>query len=293
MGNSCGACDNLPDGIYLCHACTEGLERDLRDVPLTVDSLWASAARLDVGNGSVGSSGHSSPTAPTNSRAYDAGRTLNIILTGWADTLGHQEPHAVRAAALLLTEIRAVRGAEWAPDLKRELREVLWQCDTITDRRGPMVFAGICPTEDDGWECGNPVYTPAGKTEARCRTCGSTWDVTDWRDRAIAAAGPSTATAVELTRILSDPVRALIFPQNKVAVWVNRGKLMHVNEHERWLAGVLEQPIPPKRYQVRKVRNLWERSLIESAVRSQRIMAARVAKQLAEQEASQGERIAA
>lgn len=283
MGNSCGACDNLPDGIYLCHACTEKLERDLRDVPLTVESLWASAARLDVGTGSVGSSGHASPTAPTNSRAYDAGRTLNVILTGWADTLGHQQPHATKAAAVLLAHIREVRAAEWAPDLKRELREIMWQCDAITDRKGPKVFAGICPTEDDGEECGNPVYTPAGKTEARCQACGSTWDVTDWRDRALQAAGPSTATAVELTRILSDPVRALIFPQNRVAVWVNRGKLAPIGHREDGRAV----------YQVRKVRNLWERSLIESAVRSQRIMAARVAKQMAEAEEAQRDRIAA
>lgn len=290
MGNSCGACDNLPDGIYLCHACTEKLERDLRDVPLTVDSLWASAARLDVGTGSVGSSGHASPTAPTNSKAYDAGRTLNVILTGWADTLGTYQPHAVRAAQHLLTHINDVRRQEWAPDLKRELREILWQCDSITDRRGPMVFAGICPGLDE--ECGTAVYSPEGKPLARCKTCGAVWDVTEWRERAMVAAGPATATAAELTRILSDPTRALIFPQNKVAVWVNRGKLQHINEHERWLAGVLDQPIPPKRYQVRKVRNLWERALIESAVRSQRIMAARLAKQLAEMEAN-NEKVAA
>lgn len=290
MGNSCGACANLPDGIFLCHVCTEGLERDLRDVDVTVEALWASAARLDVGNGSVGTSGHSSPTAPTNSRAYDAARTLNVILTGWAATLGHHQPHAVKAAAVLLAHIREVRAAEWAPDLKRELREVLWQCDAVMDRQGPRVFAGVCPTEEDGQECGTPVYTPAGKTEARCPECKSTWDVSDWRDRAMTAAGPATATVVELTRILSDPVRALIFPQNKIAVWVNRGKLTHVNEWDRWMAGILNQPIPAKRYQVRKVRNLWERSLIESAVRSQRIMAARVAKQLAEiEEARQTE----
>lgn len=281
MGNSCGACDNLPDGIYLCHACTEKLERDLGDVKATVDALWASAAKMDVGAGSVGTSGHSSPAAPTNSRAYDIGRTLNIVLTGWADTLGHPEPHAVRAAAVLLAHIREVRSADWAPDLKRELREVMWQADSATDRRGPLVFAGVCPGLEDE-ECGTAVYSPEGKPQARCRDCGAVWDVTDWRERAMIAAGPATATAQELTRILSDPVRALIFPQNKIAVWVNRGKLMHINEHERWLAGVLDQPIPPKRYQVRKVRNLWERSLVESAVRSQRIMAARVAKQLAE-----------
>lgn len=286
MGISCGACENLATGIYLCHECTGKLERDLGDVIVTVEALWASAARFDVGNGSVGSSGHSEPAAPTNSRAYDAGRTLNAILTGWANALGHHQPHAVKAAAVLLTHIREVRAAEWAPDLKRELREILRHCDSVMDRTAPKVFAGICPgPDDDTPDCGTPVYAPEGKPEARCTTCGTTWDVTDWRERAMEAAGPATATAHELSRILSDPVRALVFPVNKVAVWVNRGKLTHVNEWDRWMAGIFNKPIPAKRYQVRKVRNLWERSLIESAVRSQRVLEARLEKQRTEQQA--------
>jgi hypothetical protein len=283
MGISCGACENLSAGIYLCHECTGKLEQDLTIVALTVEALWASAARLDVGNGSVGSSGHSEPSAPTNSRAYDAGRTLNVILTGWSDTLGHHQPHAVKAAAVLLAHIREVRAAEWAPDLKRELREILQHCDAVMDRRGPQLFAGICPGPDELPDCGTPVYAPEGRPEARCTTCGTTWDVTDWRERAMVAAGPATATALELSRILSDPIRALIFPQNKVAVWVSRKKLRPIGYREDGRAV----------YQVRKVRNLWERAIIESAIRSERIMAARLAKQRAEAEESRRERIAA
>ena len=282
MGSNCAACTNLATGIYLCHTCTEKLERDLQDVAATVDALWATATRMDVGTGSVGSSGHATAPDPSNPQAMDAGRTLNVILTGWCATLGYREPHAIKAAAVLLAHIREVRSAEWAPDLKAELREVMWLCDSITDRAAPKVFAGICPTMDEGIECGTPVYTPPGKPEARCRTCGSTWDVTDWRKRAIVAAGPATATARELTRILSDPVRALVFPQNKVAVWVNRGRLTHVNEWDRWMAGILGQPIPAKRYQVRKVRNLWERALVESAARGERIRQARLERERTE-----------
>lgn len=255
---TCGGCEGTTgDGMHLCAACTEHLEADLRDVHSTVEALWASAARQDVGTGSVGSSGHSTPSAPTNSAAYDTGRTLNVILTGWARALGHTQPHAVKAAAVLLLHIREVREMDWAPVLKEELRDALNDCRRVMDRRGPTVFAGICPTEDQGQECGTPVYTPKGKTDARCSTCGSTWDVTDWRERALAAAGPATGTAAELSRILSDPVRALVFPQNKIAVWVNRGKLAPVGYRGGRAV-----------YQVRKVRNMWERALAESARRA-------------------------
>lgn len=290
---TCGVCEEQPDGIHLCPGCRDKLTDNLRRVESTVEAIWTAAARQNVGAGSVGTSGHSSPSDPTNSRAYDTGRTLNTILTGWASALGHHQPHAVKAANVLLTQIREVRGQDWAPVLHQELAEALTDCDRATDRAAPRIFAGICPTEEDGQECGTPVYTPEGKTDARCQTCGSTWDVTEWRERAMVAAGPATATALELSRILSDPIRALIFPQNKVAVWVNRGKLTHVNEWDRWMAGIFNKPIPPKRYQVRKVRNLWERAQAESSARAERMAAAKVERERAERAADLAKRLAA
>lgn len=283
MGSSCGACDSQPEDIYLCPGCRDVLIGDLERVESTVEAIWAAAAMMNVGNGSVGTSGHSEPSEPSNARAYDTGRTLNVILTGWSAALGNRQPHAVKAANVLLAQIREVRGQDWAPVLKQELREALTDCDRATDRSAPRIFAGICPTEEDGQECGTPVYAPEGKTEARCQTCGSTWDVTDWRERALIAAGPATATAADLTRILSDPIRALVFPQNKVAVWVNRKKLAPIGYREDGRAV----------YQVRKVRNLWERALRESAERSERMAAAKLERERAEQETARAERLAA
>lgn len=248
--------------MHLCARCTGHLEEDLREVESMVEALWASAARMEVGNGSVGTSGHATAPDPTNARAYDTGRTLNVILTGWSHALGNRQIHAVRAASVLLAQIREVREQEWAPVLKQELHDALGDCRRAMDRRGPTVFAGICPTEENGQECGTPVYTPEGKTEARCQTCGSTWDVTDWRERAMKAAGPATGTATEISRILSDPVQALVFPVNKISVWVNRGKLAPIGVRDgRYV------------FEVRKVRNLWERALTESAARRERMAA--------------------
>jgi hypothetical protein len=237
--------------MHLCAGCTDGLENDLRDVESTVEAIWASAARMDAGAGSVGSSGHSVPQEPSNSRAYDTGRTLNVILTGWARALGHQEPHAVKAANVLLAQIREVRTMDWAPVLKMELRDALNDCRRATDTSVRRVFAGTCPTVIDGTACETPVYTPAGKPEARCSTCGVVWDVTDWRERAMNAAARAFGTAAEVSRILSDPARGVALRQNTIRVWVNRKKLVAL--------GVNGDGNPV--YQIRKVRNLWERSL--------------------------------
>jgi uncharacterized Zn finger protein (UPF0148 family) len=274
---TCGVCEGTTsDGIHLCPGCRDKLTDNLRRVESTVEAVWTSAARQNVGTGSVGTSGHAAPADPSNSRAYDTGRTLNTILTGWARALGHTQPHAVKAANVLLQHIREVREADWAPVLHQELAEALTDCDRATDRAAPRIFAGICPTEEDGQECGTPVYTPEGRTEARCQTCGATWDLTDWRERALTAAGPATATARELSRILSDPIRSLTFPENKVAGWLSRRKLRPIGYREDGRAV----------YQVRKVRRLWERSLIESAVRSARMIDAKIKREQAELDAA-------
>jgi hypothetical protein len=260
---TCGACGGgTGQGVYLCPGCRDLLMADLREVESTVEALWASAARFDAGCGSVGKSGHSAPMEPTNSRAYDTGRTLNVILTGWARALGHHQPHAVKAARVLLDNMAEVRGQDWAPVLKEELHGALNDCRRAMDRKAPKVFAGICPTTMDGQDCNTPVYTPQGKTDARCQTCGATWDLTEWRGRAITAAGHHTGTAVEISRILSDPVTMVMFPANKISVWVNRGKLAPIGTRNG-------KPV----YQVRKVRNLWERAQAESALRSERMAA--------------------
>lgn len=248
--------------MVLCAGCTEALEFDLRDVDSTVEALWASAARMDVGAGSVGTSGHAAPAEPANLAAMDTGRTLNVILTGWAQALGHREPHAVKAAAVLLAQIREVRAADWAPVLKEELHDALNDCRRVMDRAGRRVFAGICPTTAAGEECGTPVYANEGTPDAYCPTCATTWDVTEWRARALAVAGYHHGTAAEVSRMLSDPTTGEALPQGTIRQWVNRGKLTPIGLRDG-------RPV----YQVRKVRNLWVRSRQALAARRARMAA--------------------
>lgn len=261
---TCGTCQAITgDGMILCTGCTGALETDLAEVDSIIGALWATAARLDVGAGSVGSSGHAAPAEPANLAAMDTGRTLNVILTGWTAALGHREPHAVRAAAALLGRIREVRRQDWAPDLKQELHDALNDCRRIMDRAGRRVFAGICPTEEQGEECGTPVYAREGSPDAYCPTCASTWDVTEWRARALDAAGFHHGTPAEVSRMLSDPTTGEALPQGTIRQWINRGKLAPAGHRDG-------RPV----YQVRKVRNLWIRSRHALAERRARIAAA-------------------
>ncbi|MFJ4284030.1 hypothetical protein ACIPY0_00125 [Paenarthrobacter nicotinovorans] len=130
-------------------------------------------------------------------------------------------------------------------DLAREYQRVVDISPT------GMVFAGICPleSEDGEGECGTAVFARPGSPNARCPKCKGTWDVTDWRQRAILAAGYEQGTAAAVSRMLSDPVTGDALPQSTIRSWVRRGKLRPIGHDS---AG---NPV----YQVRKVRALWAR----------------------------------
>ena len=240
----------LPAGITLCHHHTEHLEAALREVPGTWSSIRTTACKLDVGAGSVGGQGGSASSAePADLDALDQAQTLSVILTGWAGHLPTLAPTggAPAVAGWLVSQLDLIRRQAWAGDLLVELRDALNACARATDRAGQRVFAGMCPTvNEDGVECGQPLYALTGRPYARCRTCGEEWDVSDWRDRALAAAELQHGTAAEISRMLSDPVTREALPQATIRQWARRGKLVAADTRDG-------KPV----YLIGDVRALW------------------------------------
>ena len=71
-------------GVTLCHRCSTLLEADLREVRDVWANLMVTAARMDKGAASIGSSGHSAPAIPCNFDAIEHGDQLEAVLRGWA-----------------------------------------------------------------------------------------------------------------------------------------------------------------------------------------------------------------
>ena len=238
-------------GVTLCHKCATVLSEDLKHAAFLWGDIQTSCARLDVGAASVGSSGYKEAQLAVNLDALDKAQTLRVVLGGWAAHLPQLHPTGdpMRLALWLITQMNDIRRQAWAGDFKQELRDAINGCRRATDRAGELVFAGMCPTDVDGVECGRAVFTRPGRITAHCPACKSAWDVSEWRGRALDYAGVHEGTPAELSRMLSDPVTGEALPQARIRQWVRRGKLTPIGENSDG------KPV----YQVRKVRNLWGR----------------------------------
>ena len=218
----CGTCGGgTSKGIHLCPGCRDNLLENLRMVEPTVGALWASAARQDVGASSVGKSGHTTASEPTNARAYDAGRTLNVVLTGWARALGHNQPHAVKAAAILRDNIGEVRGQDWAPVLLQELQDALSGCDRAMDRTAPRISLGRC------YDCPGEVTAVEGQEFGYCRLCRADRHVKLHQQMRIVEAWDVQAPLMKIVRALKSAGH-LPIPEKRVEKWVERGALKPV-----------------------------------------------------------------
>jgi hypothetical protein len=211
--------------MHLCAGCTEHLETDLAEVDTTIEDLWATTARMDVGTGSVGTSGHSTPSEPINFHAMETGRTLAVILTGWATALGCPEPHPVKASSVLLTRIREVRAQDWAPVLKQELRDALNDCRRAMDRAAERIHIGTCGQVFEGIECTDKVTAIHGQTHGRCRTCGNTVDILEYQRARFQAAGHVRAPLGKLVRALRAAGHLPGVSLKQVENWVARRRL--------------------------------------------------------------------
>lgn len=255
----------LSNGLALCHDHTSSLERYLDELPGVMADLGAASIRATrYGNTATRASG--TPALIVDFVAMDLGRELAALIHSWSGMVTDHTgggPADVRSPAScarwLRSQVPTIRRQDWAGDMLTEFKEALWASRRGTDKPASRVFAGMCPTDADGVICGSPLYARQGHGVVTCRTCGTDWDANGWRAEALQAAGMHTGTAVEISRALSDPVTGETLPTATIRSWVNRGKLTHLNGTEIILASIFGQPVPAKRYQIRKVRNLWER----------------------------------
>ena len=138
-------------------------------------------------------------------------------------------------AAYLITNLDTLRRQDWAHTVEPELRTHLRHGQDHAHRTEGRVFAGQCA------ECQSDLYAGKGDQEARCKTCGTSYEVLKWRAHAATAQNYYIGSATDLSRKLSAPQYGHTITADQIRKWALRDKIVRANpEHDE--SG---KPIPP------------------------------------------------
>jgi uncharacterized Zn finger protein (UPF0148 family) len=225
----CGA--PLADGFTVCAACGESLAYALAEVDGVVEVLDQGVARtgLTAGYGErVSSSGSLHAPLPINEAVFDARHALHTYLMRTAlklaETTGPLTGRTSQGlAAYLLVNLDVLRRMDWAPTVEAELRGHLRHGHDRVNKAEGKVFAGQCAN------CDTDLYAGKQDAEARCRTCGATYEVLKWRAHAETAKNYYIGTAADLSRKLSAPQYGYTITADQIRKWALRDKIERAN----------------------------------------------------------------
>jgi len=214
----------LADGFYMCPKCGESLAYALAEVDGVVEVLDAGVARtsLTAGYGErVSSSGSLHAPLPINENVFDARHGLHTYLMKTALRLAEVTgPLTGRTsqdlAAYLIRHLDTLRRQDWAVTVEAELRGHLRHGHDRVNKQEGRVFAGQCAN------CDTDLYASKGDQEARCRTCGTTYEVLKWRAHAETAKNYYIGSAADLSRKLSAPQYGYSITADQIRKWATK-----------------------------------------------------------------------
>lgn len=251
---TCKCTAPTPDGIFICSACCTSLEYRLAEVDSVVEALVMAIPRasLTASYGErVSASGSLHAPLPINEAALDAhiGLDKYLMLTA-LELTKLTRVHLTRRdssglASYIYSHLGTLRTMTWAGDVEPTLRGLLTTCENVTRTVEQKVFGGTCA------EDGTSLYATKGDDTARCKTCGTTYEVITWRAHARTAKEYHIGTPAELSRALSNPKYGIAVTVNQICMWAKRNKLERANDE----ANEAGEPLKPT-YRLRDVLDL-------------------------------------
>ena len=162
-----------------------------------------------------------------------------------------RDPHSL--TNYLFTRAAWIVGQMWCDQFHRDLLTHPEGLDNARACREPKVFAGRCA------ECETDLYAVKGQPEARCGTCGATYEVLAWRSFAKTIFGNYIGTPADLSRKLSTPEYGIEISADRIRKWgiprsdTNPAKLQRANP----ATNEAGEPIQPA-YRLKDVLDLYE-----------------------------------
>lgn len=251
-------CSTNPAGIFLCTPCAKSLEQLLSELDSIVGDLVRAVPRanLTASYGErVSASGSLHAPLPINEAALDAHMALDKYLMRTALELAKVTGVRLSGrdssglASYLFTHMGTLRTCDWVGGVEPTLRGLAGGCEDVTRIREQQVFAGKCA------ECETDLYASKGEAEARCRTCGATYEVLAWRAHAKIASEYHIGTPAELSRALSNPAYGIEVSADLIWRWAKRGTKDGKLERANPEVGEDGTPIKPQ-YRLKDVLDL-------------------------------------
>lgn len=227
----CLVCAGVTKDVWLCARHRDYLLTMLNSAPGLARQLTITAAKLDQVVRNVG--GHQkNGAAPSivNFDAADLYGELRATLLKWVKrTAGPVTavfptvPAMVLRLRAVLPDILTTQDAGFMyDDLNQVTRRATLAIDLPPSREG-WDYAGPCGMTWDNGTCLHQLWVRHGEASAECKRCGTVWDVTDRRAKALAAAANLLATTDTISRALTSAGQTV--SAATIYHWRNRGRL--------------------------------------------------------------------
>jgi hypothetical protein len=215
MTNPTCACGRrITDQAYLCWTCTNGLERDLGDLPAILAEL--NTTRLRQGRTASESAGGKPGTREgydqlPDERPTEALDELRTQLVGWARIVVEEHATAwpadtvVAVARFLMLHLDWLRRQEAAAEVKNDLGRSLAKLRSSVDQQPERIYAGPCLAPlPDGSQCPEHLMTVRGARRIVCRACRAVYDPAEQQSWLLAAAEDQLAPAFVLAQAVTN-----------------------------------------------------------------------------------------
>lgn len=226
------------DDAYACTSCADTTRAALKQVRdgLDTDLTITLAKQGTRPAGPQGSRGKASEAAlPLNLAAVEARDILRTTLRAWVRAVHADVPTATpprdtlaAMAVWLLPMVRWVRHRTYGPQALDELAAAVDQARRVVDVPEERVGVGRCP------QCSSPVYAPASRLVAYCRTedCDGTVDVQQWQQSLQDLAWSHEAGATEIAAFATKHL-GMRLAASTIRSWATRGRITPTNPGER------------------------------------------------------------
>lgn len=228
----CLVCGGQTNNVWLCTRHRDQLVTMLNGAPGLATELETTAAKLDQVVRTIG--GHQKNGAAPSIVNFDAAglRTeLHAILLKWVKRTATPETTVFPTIPAMVLQLRATMpriittqdAGFMYDDLDQVTRRATLAIDLPPSREG-WDYAGPCGMTWGNGTCLHQLWVRHGDSTAECKRCGTVWDVTDRRSKALAAAVNMLATADTISRALTSAGQQVTAAN--IYTWRNRGRII-------------------------------------------------------------------